>query len=106
VRAAHPTLSAAQVRSRIEATADPPPQTVPDPRYGYGIVNPFLAVTAVRDDAVTSSPAPQSPLPAPAAVRPADRHLEHVALGSGVTLLGIAILAVAATAVLRRIRTV
>jgi membrane-anchored mycosin MYCP len=106
VRAAHPELTAEQVRRRIEATADRPPQTVPDPRYGYGIVNPYLAVTAVRDDgAIAASPAPAAPLPAPAPVRPADRHLEHLALGAGVALLGLALLAAAGSVVLRRVST-
>jgi membrane-anchored mycosin MYCP len=109
VLAAHPELTAAEVRNRIEATADRPPATVPDAHYGYGIVNPYLAVTAIRDDAIAvpnASSAP--PLPARAAAPPADQHLAHVALASAVLLLVLAVLAVLAAtgaAVLRGARS-
>lgn len=106
VRAAHPKMTAAQVRSRIEATADPPPATVPDSRYGYGIVNPYLAVTAIREDTpATSTARPAPPLPARASVPPPDRHLAHVALAVAIVLLGLTVLAVAGAAVLRGTRS-
>jgi membrane-anchored mycosin MYCP len=102
VLAAHPTMTAAQVRNRIEATADRPPATVPDRRYGYGVINPFLAVTAIRDDTVpVPSARREAALPALAVARPADRHLAHVALASAVALLALAVLAAASAAVLR-----
>ena len=47
VRAYHPQLDAAQVRHRLEATADHPGTPMPDPGYGWGTVNPLTAVTAV-----------------------------------------------------------
>jgi type VII secretion-associated serine protease mycosin len=47
VRAYHPQLTAAQVRHRLEVTADHPPATLPDPDFGWGTVNPLAAVTAV-----------------------------------------------------------
>ena len=104
VLAAHPNLKPAQVRARLENTADPPPGvTVPSKRYGYGIVNPDLAVTAVRDDAVTTAPAaPQQQIPPPAPRVRTDRHLQHLALGVGVALIGLAILAWLGAAVIRR----
>lgn len=46
VRAAHPTLDAENVINRIIATARPVTDTVPDPLYGYGLVNAYDAVTA------------------------------------------------------------
>jgi membrane-anchored mycosin MYCP len=102
VLAAHPGMTAAEVRSRIVATADPPPASVPDRRYGYGVVNPYLAVTAVRDDATSPSSAPAAaPLPPRAAPAPPDRHLQHVALATGFALLGVTALVVAGAAVLR-----
>lgn len=104
VRAAHPRLTAAQVRARLEATADPPPGlTVPSPQYGYGIVNPYLAVTAVRDDsaAAPAQAKPQAIAPPPPLVKP-DRHLQHLALAVGIALLGLAILAWLGAAVVRR----
>jgi membrane-anchored mycosin MYCP len=94
-----------RVRRRLEATADAPPATVPDKAYGYGIVNPYLAVNAVVDDAApTVAPAPAAPLPAPTAPAAADRHLQHVALGAAAALLGLAVLAVAGAAVIRGAR--
>ncbi|MGW6908657.1 type VII secretion-associated serine protease mycosin [Streptomyces sp. NPDC054940] len=47
VRARHPELTAAQVKHRLEATADRPASRVPDPKVGWGVVNPFNAVTVV-----------------------------------------------------------
>lgn len=106
VLAAHPDMTAAQVRNRIEATADRPPATVPDSRYGYGIVNPYLAVTAIRDDSVVAPPpVPARPLPAPAPPTPVDRHLIHVALTSAVVLLTLTVLAAIGAAVARGARS-
>jgi type VII secretion-associated serine protease mycosin len=104
VRSAHPGLTAAQVRARIEATADPPPgATVPSRAYGFGIVNPYLAVTAVRDDAAgPPAPARRVPFGAAGAAPGPDRHLAHLALGIGTILLGLAIVAGLAAAVVRR----
>jgi membrane-anchored mycosin MYCP len=99
---AHPDMSPAAVRDRLEATADAPPATVPDQRYGFGIVNPYLAVTSVRaDDAASASPAAAPPVPVRAAPPAPDRHLPHLALGAAAALLGLAALVVAGAAVLR-----
>lgn len=48
VRSAHPELDAANVINRIIRTADPAPQAtaVPDPLYGYGLVDASAAVSA------------------------------------------------------------
>ena len=92
-----------RIRNRIIATADSPPATVPDPAYGYGIVNPYRAVTALRNDAPPPSPVARTallPAPRPAAARP-DHHTRDVALGSAAVLLGLGVLAVAGAAVLR-----
>ncbi|GAB2463445.1 type VII secretion-associated serine protease mycosin [Jatrophihabitans fulvus] len=105
VIASHKGITAAQVRDRIEATADAPPTDVPSPTYGYGIVNPYLAVTSpVADD-------PQ-PLPTPSARRVAapplpaapDRSLQHLALGVAYALLALSVVAVTAATVMRRRR--
>ena len=104
VRAAHPTLSAAQVVSRIEATADAPPGVgVPNAAYGYGIVNPYLAVTAIRDDSARPVPVESSkPIPAVPRRPAANRHRQHLALGVGAALLGLAVVVALAGAVVRR----
>ncbi|SHG69317.1 type VII secretion-associated serine protease mycosin [Jatrophihabitans endophyticus] len=103
VRAAHPGLTARQVRDRLTATADAPPATVPSRTYGYGIVNPYLAVTSVREAAApaVSSGAAQS-FPAPPQATAPDHHLRDVALASAFALLGLAVLAVVGAVVLRR----
>lgn len=102
VRSAFPKMTAEQVRSRIISTADAPPASVPDRFYGYGIVNPFLAVTTLRQDAAPSPASrPATPLPAPQAAQPPDRHLQQLALAAALILLGLAIVAVAGAAVLR-----
>lgn len=46
VRAAHPELDAAGVVNRIISTARPQTSAVPDPDYGYGIVDAAAAVSA------------------------------------------------------------
>jgi membrane-anchored mycosin MYCP len=105
ILATRPELTAPEIRNRIEATADRPPATVPDSRYGYGIVDPYLAVTAVRDDTLSAPTAkPGAPLPAPARAAPTDRHLQHVALTTAVVLLALAVIAAAGVAVLRATR--
>jgi membrane-anchored mycosin MYCP len=100
--AGHRPLTALQVRNRIEATADAPPADVPDRRYGYGIVNPYLAVTSVQDDAVAAPrTARPAPLPAPQAGARADHDLQHLALGLAFGLVGLAVLALIAAGILR-----
>ncbi len=47
VRAYHPKLTAPQVKRRLELTADHPAAALPDPEMGWGVVNPYTAVTAV-----------------------------------------------------------
>jgi type VII secretion-associated serine protease mycosin len=47
VRAYHPELNAAQVKRRLERTADHPGLTVPNPQVGWGVVNPYNAVALV-----------------------------------------------------------
>ena len=47
VRSRYPALTAAQVKRRLEVTADHPGTTLPDPGVGWGIVNPYNAVMAV-----------------------------------------------------------
>ena len=101
--AADPSLTPAQVRARLEQTADSPPTvTVPDRRYGYGIVDSDLAVTA----ALAAGPRPsitrrQPPVPAPRAAPAPNRHLQHLALAVALTLLALTVLVLVAAALLR-----
>lgn len=45
VRSEYPSLSPAQVASRLFATADPEPGGPDSPAYGHGLVDPYRAVT-------------------------------------------------------------
>jgi type VII secretion-associated serine protease mycosin len=47
IRARYPGLHEADVVTRLLATADPAPGALPSPQYGYGVVNPLRALTAV-----------------------------------------------------------
>jgi membrane-anchored mycosin MYCP len=47
IHAYRPQLTPAQVLHRIEATADHPAGALPDAALGYGVVDPYAAVTAV-----------------------------------------------------------
>jgi subtilisin family serine protease len=69
VLAYHPGLSPAQVVRRIEATADHPAATLPDAQLGWGIVDPYAAVTAVLPGEAREPVAtPTATIVAPAAV--------------------------------------
>ncbi|GAA0556070.1 S8 family serine peptidase [Saccharopolyspora spinosporotrichia] len=67
VRSYHPDLSAAQVRHRLEATADHPPAVLPDPALGFGVVDPRAALATVlpeeSGDRPTPAPAPDVRVP-------------------------------------------
>jgi subtilisin family serine protease len=62
VRARFPELSATQTVRQIEATADHMGAALPDPRYGWGIINPAAAVNgdAVTEPAMKVEPAVES----------------------------------------------
>lgn len=87
VRAYHPELSYLQVEHRIEVTAD----RGTNPELGFGVVNPYQAVTAVLPEenvhvAAPATPHPIAPLRAAGA---GDTHTRNLALLLG----GIAVLA-------------
>ncbi len=104
VRAAHPNLTAAQVCSRIERTADAPPASVPDSKFGFGIVDPYLAVTTIGGDTPSAAPTTRAtPLPAATSTSSSSRFLQHLAIGVALALIGLAALTGAAAAVLRGI---
>ncbi|MBD3915545.1 S8 family serine peptidase [Nocardioides hwasunensis] len=105
VRQTHPRLSAARVVNRLKATADPPGVSVPDAGYGYGIVDPYLAVTAERDDRRIT--APQQPLPAapaPDLPPPPDHTLRDAGMVAAAALLGLALVVLVATIAVRHVR--
>ncbi len=70
VRSYHPQLSAAQVRHRLEVTANHPAAALPDPALGWGTVNPQAAVTAVLPEEGAAGATVVAPPPARAAAAP------------------------------------
>jgi type VII secretion-associated serine protease mycosin len=98
VRAYRPGLTAAQVRARLFATADHPASAMPDPAFGWGVVNPAGAVSAVLPEegaagaAVAPPPARRPDLPPP---DPTGPRLAAIATGAAVVAVGlVALLAV------------
>jgi type VII secretion-associated serine protease mycosin len=75
VREYHPELTAAQVKNRLEATANRPPTEVPDPGLGWGTVNIMAAVTAVLPEETTG--AANKMVPPPAATAPDAQALDE-----------------------------
>ncbi|WP_170219420.1 S8 family serine peptidase [Nocardioides litoris] len=100
VRERHPELSAAEVVTRLEATADRPGVAVPDDGYGWGILNPYVALTSERDDGAPLPAAEAAaPIPAPDLPGPEDRTLQNVAYAvTGGLVAAGAVVAVGAAA--------
>jgi type VII secretion-associated serine protease mycosin len=69
IRQYHPGMHADEIVARILATTDPAPGGRPSPGYGYGILNPYRAVTEQLSPARTALPAP-APIPPAGAARP------------------------------------
>jgi subtilisin family serine protease len=93
VRAYYPALTAAQVATRLETTADHPGTALPDPRVGFGVVDPAAAVASVlpeEDGPVppAAAPAPVSPPAAPVLRVAAGRRVALV-VGGGAVLLAL-----------------
>jgi membrane-anchored mycosin MYCP len=97
ILAVHPDLTPDQVIQRIEATADRPNTGyLPDPRIGWGVVNPYRAVTAElpgESGAVpTAAAATPQPMTLPAVRR---QHTDPVRRGAVLAVIGAAVLALA-----------
>src|SRR5205814_244051 len=68
IRSKYPTMSAVDVIHRLTATAIDKGPKGRDDQYGYGIVNPYAALTAdVPSVDPTASPSPTSAAPSPTA---------------------------------------
>lgn len=92
-----PDLTPAEVAERLRRTADPGPDTVPDPQTGWGVVNPWHALTDV-----VGEPAPKGPTaePTPAGDYRDRARPDHTRRNLSIGLAGGAIAAVAVAAVL------
>lgn len=91
----YPRLTPAQVKHRIEATADPPPGAIPDPKLGHGIINPYRALTMAISEETQPS---QAPTPVPTPLHPDDRPrpdhtVRNIAIGVAAGTFGLTLLA-------------
>ncbi|SDT66512.1 type VII secretion-associated serine protease mycosin [Actinoplanes derwentensis] len=88
VRAYRPKLTAAEVRHRLIATSDHPALALPDPGFGWGVVNPSAAVSSVlpEEDGTGGVAAPltavRPDLPPPDPIGPT-----VAALGAGLAIV-------------------
>jgi membrane-anchored mycosin MYCP len=94
-----PTLTSAEIKRRIEQTADHPSTDLPNPQQGWGVVNPVAAMTAVlpqpRRDAVQAA----VPLPQPSA---ADAHTRVVGIAVAAAAALVALVVIVTAAILPR----
>ncbi|MFC0530933.1 type VII secretion-associated serine protease mycosin [Phytohabitans kaempferiae] len=92
IRAYRPDLSAAEVRHRLLTTADHPAVPLPDPGYGWGVVNPAAAVSAAlaeegaRGPAAPAAAARHPDLPPPDPIGPT---MAALAAGMAIVLIGL-----------------
>ncbi|MGA4506883.1 S8 family serine peptidase [Propionibacteriaceae bacterium G1746] len=89
-----PNLTPAQVKQRLIETADRPVATPPDPKLGWGVVNPVRALvgTAVPTSSHPSPTVPETPTPPPAEA-PVDPRPQRFTLAAAAGALGLAGLA-------------
>lgn len=78
-------LTPAEVKRRLQVTADPPPGAVPDAQLGYGIVNPMRAVFGPFADTATR-PTPRASASAGPLVIPPERDTRGMLVAVVVTL--------------------
>ena len=103
VRDYRPALKADEVRHRLEATADHPSGRLPDPRVGYGMVDPVAAVTsALPEESGEIAPKPQVRPVRIVLPAPKDRSAEHIALITSAAVAGCAALGGLVAATIRR----
>lgn len=105
VRAYLPHLTPAQIVHRIEATADHPAGALPDRHWGWGVVNPYAALTAVLPEeggakAVAQAPGQARPQP----VRAVRDRTAETALGLAGGGAALAVLLPMVAVAVRRIR--
>ena len=100
VRAAHPELTAAQVRGRVTSTAQHPPSADDrNDQVGFGIIDPMAAVTGLP---MPSAPAAQRLLPVEPVVPAPDNSARTTALIISGTAIAAMILVAAFLVSMRR----
>jgi membrane-anchored mycosin MYCP len=104
VRSAFPTLKLDALTTRLEYSADHPSGAVPNTTNGWGVIDPYAALTLPVDRTRPPTPAPASHLGAVVLPPPANPHRRHLGAGVGAILLCAALAASAALAGVRRAR--
>ena len=92
VRQRFPDLTAPQVIARLEATALPPGDGSRDDAEGYGVVDPFAALTALSTPAAGGASAPAGRVPVPALHGARHHGSNHTVLGVTAALGALAVL--------------
>jgi membrane-anchored mycosin MYCP len=101
LRAHFPALPASAIVQRIQRTADHPPGGWND-RVGYGVVDPYRALTEILADGATARAKPAGPLHAPAASGSDPSSLAAVAAWTAAAVLAAAALVALGAYVLPR----
>lgn len=96
-----PGSSPADLRARIQATADHPSTDLPDLSVGYGVIDPPAALTAVLAPSATPRPVPSTAPPLGVVTDP-EAGRKRAALGAGAVALVLAGLLGFGAEVLRR----
>jgi membrane-anchored mycosin MYCP len=104
VRSAFPTLKLDALTTRLEYSADHPSGAVPNTTNGWGVIDPYAALTLPVDRTRPPTPAPASHLGPVVLPPPANPHRRHLGAGVGAILLCTALAASAALAGVRRAR--
>jgi len=105
VKQRFPTLTPAQVARRILATTDPAPGGRRSDRYGFGVLNPYRALTETLGPETRPTPAPvimHTEDPAAVALATRRTHAQDMSLLVAAIGAGVVLLVVVAAAALRR----
>ncbi|MFI7545478.1 type VII secretion-associated serine protease mycosin [Actinoplanes sp. NPDC049599] len=105
VKQRFPALTPAQVARRIFATADPAPGGRRSERYGFGVLNPYRALTETLGPETRPAPAPavmHTEDPAAVALAARRDHARDMSLLAAAIGAGVVLLVVLVTAALRR----
>ncbi len=104
VRAAFPSLKLDALTTRLQYSADHPVGAVPNSANGWGVVDPYAALTLPVDRTAPPTPAPASHLGRVVLPPPPNPHRRYLGAGVGAILLCAALAASAALAGVRRAR--
>ncbi|WP_395474525.1 type VII secretion-associated serine protease mycosin [Saccharopolyspora spinosa] len=103
VRSYRPTLTAAEVRHRLLTTADHPGSTLPDRALGFGVVDPYAALSTLlpeeSGDKPLAEPVPPLRLPPVPVI---DHRPVQIALTLAFLMIGALVVGGLAAAVIRR----